>query len=70
MELVSEEKVFHKQDEILFKFRFMQNTSETSVSQEGKIDIFAKGIVHDFGQKVEAFSSFVFIKNRWRKSVC
>ena len=26
--------------------------------------------VHDFGQKVEAFLSFVFIKNRSRKSVC
>ena len=37
---------------------------------EGKIGIFAKGIVHDFGQKVEVFSSFVFIKNRSRKSVC
>ena len=24
----------------------------------------------DFGQKVEVFSSFVFIKNRSRKSVC
>ena len=31
---------------------------------------FAKGIVHDFGQKVEVSSSFVFIKNRSRKSVC
>ena len=31
---------------------------------------FGKGIVHDFGQKVEVFSSFVFIKNRSRKSVC
>ena len=27
---------------------------------------FPKVIVHDFGQKVEVFSSFVFIKNRWR----
>ena len=26
--------------------------------------------VHVFGQKVEVFSSFVFIKNRSRKSVC
>ena len=38
--------------------------------KEGKIVIFAKGIVHDFGQKVEVFSSFVFIKNRSRKRVC
>ena len=35
-----------------------------------KIGIFAKGIGHDFGQKVEVFSSFVFLKNRSRKSVC
>ena len=31
---------------------------------------FAKGLVRDFCQKVEVFSSFVFIKNRSRKSVC
>ena len=30
---------------------------------------FCKG-VHDFGQKVEVSSCFVFIKNRSRKSVC
>ena len=30
--------------------------------KEGKIGVFAKGIVHDFGQKVEVFSSSVFIK--------
>ena len=38
--------------------------------KRGKISIFAKGILHDFGQKLKVFSSFVFIKNRWRKSVC
>ena len=32
--------------------------------------LFAKGLVHDFGQKVEVFSSSVFIKNKSRKSVC
>ena len=37
--------------------------------KKGKIRVFAKRIVHDFGQKVEVFSSFVFIKNRSRKSV-
>ena len=35
-----------------------------------KIGIFSKGIVHDFGQKVQVFPYFVFIKNRFRKSVC
>ena len=34
--------------------------------KRNKIGIF----VHDFGEKVEVFSSFVFIKNRARKSVC
>ena len=38
--------------------------------KEGKIGIFAKGIVHNFSQKVEVFSYFVFIKNRSKKSVC
>ena len=34
-----------------------------------QIGIFGKEIVNDFGQKVEVFSSYVFIKNRSRKSV-
>ena len=38
--------------------------------KKGKNGIFAKRIVHDFGKKVEVFSSFVFNKNRSRKSVC
>ena len=29
--------------------------------------MFGKGLVNDFGQKVEVFSSVVFIKNRSRK---
>ena len=37
--------------------------------KKGKIGKFAKGIIHDFGQKVEVFSCFVFMKNRSRKSV-
>ena len=53
MELVSEKKVLSKQGENLFTFRFMQNTSETSVSKTHKIGIFAKGLVHGFGQKFE-----------------
>ena len=53
VELVSEKKVFNKQDEILSTFRFMQNTSETSLSKTHKIGIFAKGLVHGFGQKFE-----------------
>ena len=32
--------------------------------KKGKIGIFAKRIVHDFDEKVEVFSSLVFIKSR------
>ena len=38
--------------------------------KEGKIGIFSKAIVYDFGLKVKIFSSLVFMKNRSRKSVC
>ena len=39
-------------------------------SKKCKIDLFAKWIVRDFGQKVEVFSCFVFINYRMKKSVC
>ena len=60
------EKVFG--DALVRKQAFLDNISMDL--KAGKIGIFAKGIVHDFGQKVEVFSSFVFIKNRSRKSLC
>ena len=60
------EKVFG--DVFVRKQAFLDNINMDL--KEGKIGIFAKGIVHDCGQKVEVFSSFVFIKNRWRKSIC
>ena len=60
------EKVFG--DVLVRKEAFLDNINMDL--KEGKIGIFAKGIVHDFGQKVEVFSSFVFIKKRPRKSVC
>ena len=60
------EKVFG--DVLLRKQAFLDNINMDL--KKGKIGIFAKGIVHDFGQKVEVFSSFVFIKNTSRKSVC
>ena len=40
-----------------------------NLKKKGKIGIFPKVRVHNFGQKVEVFSSFVFIKNRSRKIV-
>ena len=54
---IHEEKVFG--DVHLRKQAFLDNINMDL--REGKIGIFAKGIVHDFGQKVEVFSSFVFI---------
>ena len=60
------EKVFG--DVLVRKQAFLDNINMDF--KTGQIGIFAKGIVHDFGQKVEVFSSFVFIKNRSRKSLC
>ena len=60
------EKVFG--DILVRKQAFLDNINLDL--KRSKIDIFAKGIVHDFGQKGEVFSSFVFIRNRSRKSVC
>ena len=47
----------------------MQNTSETSVSKTHKIGIFAKGLVHGFGQKLEILWTFRFMQNTPRKSI-
>ena len=54
------EKVFG--DVLVKKQAFLDNIN--LYLKKGKISIF------DFGQKVEVFSSFVFIKNRSRKSLC
>ena len=60
------EKVFG--DVLVRKQAFLDNINMDL--KQGKIGIFEKLIVHDFGQKEEVFSSFVFIKNRFRKSIC
>ena len=60
---INPEKVFG--DVLVRKQAFLDNINMDLT--EGKIGIFATGIVHDFGQKVEVFSSFVFVKNRSRK---
>ena len=46
---------------------------KTSLSRQYKHGFKKKAklaFLHDFGQKVEVFSSFVFFKNRSRNSVC
>ena len=62
---VHPEKVFG--DVLVKKEAFLDNIN--MYLRTGQNQHFWKG-VHDFGQKVEVFSSFVFVKNRWRKSVC
>ena len=62
---INSEKVFG--DVLVREQAFLDNINIDL--KKRKIEIFAKGIVHDFGQKVEVFSFFVFIKNRPRKSV-
>ena len=61
------EKVF---GDVLVKKTSLSRQYKQGFKKKGKIGIFAKEIVHDFGQKIEVFSSFVFIKNRSRTSVC
>ena len=55
-------------DVLVRKQTFLDNINMDLKRRENKI--FANGIVHDVGEKVEVFSCFVFIKNRSRKSVC
>ena len=51
------------------KQAFLDNT--TTDFKKRAIGIFPKGIiVHEFGHTVKVFSSFDFIKNRSRKTVC
>ena len=61
------EKVFG--DVLVRKQAFLDNINTDLKRRENWH--FCKGvpIVHDFGQKVEVFSCFVFIKNKSRKSV-
>ena len=59
-------KVFS--DVLAKKQAFLDNKNMDFNKHE--IGIFPKGIVHEFGPKVKVSSSFEFIKNRSRKSVC
>ena len=60
------EKVFG--DVLVRKEAFLDNIN-MDLKRRQNWFFFAKGIVHDFGQKVEVLSSFVFVKNRSTKSV-
>ena len=42
-------------------------TIETWISKQGKIDLFAKGIVHDFGPKVTSFFMFCVYQKQIEK---
>ena len=45
-------------------------TIRTSVYKERRTRFFPKRQGHDFGKKVEPYSSFVFIKRTSRKRIC
>ena len=47
-------------DVLVRKQAFLDNNNMDFKKRE--IGIFPKGIIHEFGQKVDGFSSFVFIK--------
>ena len=64
---IHREKVFG--DVLVGKKAFLENRN-MALRKPIKIGIFPKGLFHDFGQKVYVFFSFVFIKNKSRKSVC
>ena len=49
-------------DVLVTKQAFLNNTNMDLKRRQNWL--FPKGIVHDFGKKVEVFSCFVFIKNR------
>ena len=65
-------KIYRKKvfaDVLIRKQAFLDNT--TTDFKKRAIGIFPKGIiVHEFGHTVKVSSSFDFIKNRSRKSVC
>ena len=42
---------------------------KTTVSEKRKMRIFAKGLVHCFGQNFEISSTLIFVQNRPRKSI-
>ena len=63
-----ENKIHRKKvcgDVFVRKQAFLDNKNMDLTKLE--IGIFPKEIVHEFGKKVEVFSSFIFIKNRSRK---
>ena len=53
-------------DVLVRKQAFLDNRN---MDFKKKMAFFPKRLVHDFCQKVEVFSSLVFIKDRSRKSV-
>ena len=59
---------FGEKFEILLTFRFIENTPKKVL---GDVVARKQAFLHNKKlQKVEVFSSFLFIKNRSRKSVC
>ena len=62
---IDREKVFA---DVLDKKETLK-TVKTTVYGKRKIRIFPKGLVHPFGQKLEIFSTLIFMQNRPRKRI-
>ena len=63
---IDREKVFA---DVLDKKKKPLNTIETTVYEKRKIRIFPKRLVHRFDQKLETYSTLIFMQNRPRKSI-
>ena len=62
---IDREKVFA---DVLDKKEALK-TIKTTVYEKRKMRIFAKGLVHRFGQKFEISSTLIFMQNRRIKSI-
>ena len=63
---IDREKVFA---DVLEKKKPLK-TIKTTVHEKRKMRIFAKWLVHCFGQNFENSSTLIFMQNRPRKSIC
>ena len=63
---IDREKVFA---DVLDKKEAFIGYKNNCLYKKGKMRIFAKGLVHRFGQNFEISSTLIFMKNRPRKSI-
>ena len=63
---IDREKVFAY---VLDKKKKPLKTIQTTLYEKRKMRIFANGLVHRFGQKIEISSTLIFMQKRPRKSI-